>query len=618
MSEESDPPFEIPTTLEGEYVITPELFFAKNDKGDTLWTKFLSLYLAMVLEENKGPFFALTPDSDLYRYDSQKGYWLPDGIKTIQESVQKYLDSFTTVHRVNETIAAVRRRNYLDPALVNPNPTNLETIVVANGVLNLKTHSLGLFDPEMYALNAFDITFDPAAECPTILKFLEEITSDAQDLATLQEWFGYHLWRKYMIHKALMLIGEGSNGKTTLLNLLITFIGEENCSFIELHELSADRFAAADLFGKLANIADDISVGEIKFTGKFKKLTGESGIRTQFKNQTSFNFYNIAKASFSANQLPSTTDLTKAFFRRWIILKFTKTFENENCDKQLLSKLTTPEELSGLLTWSLHGLTRLLTNMEFSLSTSAEVTKEEWKIQSNPIAHFVHERLEILSEGVTPRSEMFAAYLNFCYEQDYKTLSTRAFSSRLRESAPKIKERKRSIDKKTTRCWLGVELKEPNEENDRGADKSGDSEDDPPPTGPQTEITNFGADEAHNPTPDSYDLEKDNMEGRGLNVSQVPHGTPQDNVPQTPEREEESISESEKFELTNQLLEILRNAYPLTQNVSEIINTIDPGMDQERRRIIGALLNEAKERGILTRDYGYRYGIIPRPEEGEQ
>ena len=100
--------------------------------------------------------------------------------------------------------------------------------------------------------------YDPNAECPLIQKFLEEITGSKEDAEILIEVIGYCLYRSYPIQKALMLVGDGANGKTTFLRLLTRFLGHQNVSNRSLHELETNRFAKASLFGKLANIYDDL------------------------------------------------------------------------------------------------------------------------------------------------------------------------------------------------------------------------------------------------------------------------------------------------------------------------------------------------------------------------
>ena len=98
----------------------------------------------------------------------------------------------------------------------------------------------------------------------------------------------------------------------------------------------------------------------------FKMLTGGDSISGEEKFKMSFNFRNIAKLWFSANEIPETLDDTIALFRRWILLVCSNIFARDKCDSHILKKLMTPTELSGFLNYALEGLKRLLTNRHFS------------------------------------------------------------------------------------------------------------------------------------------------------------------------------------------------------------------------------------------------------------
>ncbi len=111
-----------------------------------------------------------------------------------------------------------------------------------------------------------------------------------------------------------MLFGSGKNGKSTLLNLLISFLGEGNTSNVSLQELCYGKFSRIRLFGKQANIHDDLPNTKLSQTGNFKMLTGESKTEGEMKfRQDTIRFNNYAKLIFSCNELPKTEDTTYAF-----------------------------------------------------------------------------------------------------------------------------------------------------------------------------------------------------------------------------------------------------------------------------------------------------------------
>src|SRR5207302_7003645 len=104
-----------------------------------------------------------------------------------------------------------------------------------------------------------------------------------------------------------------------------------------------------------ADLPDNI----LKSAGTFKMLTGGDSIMAERKFGHPFLFKNYAKLMFSCNKVPEVQEDSDAFFRRWIIITFPNKFEGANDDRDMLSKLTTPEELSGIFNWALKGLKRL-------------------------------------------------------------------------------------------------------------------------------------------------------------------------------------------------------------------------------------------------------------------
>jgi putative DNA primase/helicase len=250
---------------------------------------------------------------EVYIYHPETGVYRPNGETIICELANRLLGKSSRPSYVRQTLDTVKYETYKDREQVVP-PKNL--LAVSNGVLDIDTQQLYPFSPDYYFLNALPIRFDPEADCPQFKKFLREVVSPL-DILVLQEYSGYLLEAGYPHHKVLILYGEGRNGKTTFLIVLIKFLGQVNISSVALQDFK-QRFSAADLFGKRANICDDLSDKDVEQTGMFKKLTGESPVRGERKFKDAFVFINEAKMIFAANKIPRSRDNTYAYFSRII------------------------------------------------------------------------------------------------------------------------------------------------------------------------------------------------------------------------------------------------------------------------------------------------------------
>lgn len=262
-----------------------------------------------------------------------------------------------------------------------------------------------------------------------------------------------------MFQKALLLMGDGANGKTTLLRLFLAFLGKKNCAKQPLQILMINRFAVGHLYGKLANIYDDLPDIALKNIGFFKMLTGEGTVSAEFKFKDRFDFENYAKMIFTCNIIPPCPEDTTAFFRRWLIINFPNEFlpESPKTDPDLLGKLTTPEELSGLLNWALDGLNRLIKNKKFSTGGTVEEIRARYLASAEPVKSFAENCLEPEENNVVPKDDVYNAFLDYCKLMGIKSVAKGVFSQRLPQFI-KVEAGWGKKLNKSVRIWKHIKL----------------------------------------------------------------------------------------------------------------------------------------------------------------
>jgi len=345
-------------------------------------------------------------DTDEIRYYND-GTYHPYADAMLGEEIECVWGKDASTHTTKEILNHVRRITYTPREQWNPKGY----INLQNGVIDIATGQLVASDPTRPFTYALPINYDPDATCPNIEKFLFEVFRP-EDLMTAIESVGYCLYTGYPIHRALLLFGGGSNGKSTFINLIKTFLGPENTSSISIQQLSEDQYSKSWLYGKLANLYSDLEDKALHDTGIFKILTGEDMITCNVKyGKDSLTFVNHAKMIFSANKFPKVYDDSDAFFRRWIILRFERTFTEAEADKGLLKKMTTPEELSGLLNLALAGLMQLLDHGMFTSTRTIEETREEYTRNSDTVGAFI---LDCIEQG-DPDDEEYRAQKDGIY-----------------------------------------------------------------------------------------------------------------------------------------------------------------------------------------------------------
>jgi len=329
------------------------------------------------------------------------GVYKPEGEQIILQTIRKALGKQCTIYDRNEVKAMVRDVTLTDRSIFTSNPE--KKVCLENGVLNLDTLEFTEHTPKEYFLSKSPVKYDLDAICPRIEEFLNQIV-DKSDVQTVYEVVGYCLYPAYPIHKAFMMIGGGANGKSTLLNLIKTFLGTHNCSSISIQELEKNRFATSAISKKLANIYPDIPDIALRNTGKFKSLVGEDLIGAEEKFGKHFTFQNHAKLLLSANKIPETHDNTEAFFRRWMIINFPNQFtqfSTPKADTRLLKKLSTQNEMSGLLNKAVTALQELLDRGRFTGDKPTAQWREDYIRKSNPVGAFYMDCLEDGLHGFT-------------------------------------------------------------------------------------------------------------------------------------------------------------------------------------------------------------------------
>jgi len=410
------------------------------------------------LIKKKHRFFSQNERDHIWVYNPNMGIWEPTGTELIQAEALKLLGDEFKRDRIQEAIKYVQYSSYFVPEKLG-GPAN--KTVMTNGVFNLLTEEFENFDPELYATTAIPIEYDKNADCPAIKKFLSEIVNE-KDVQKLIELAGYCLYKGYPIARLVIMVGEGSNGKSTYLELLKTLLGPENVSGLTLQQLSENTgFSEAELFGKLANICGDIPATALKDTGTIKKATGRDLIHANRKFRSFLTFVNYAKLIFSANKLPSSRDESLAYHRRATIIDFPNRFDegDPSTDPNIIKKLTTDDELSGFFNLAVTGLQNFLSRGKFSGEASTEQKRLDYVKRSDPIQYFCMEFIEEDLSNEIEKTTLYDYYVRLCHKLGHKPTSSNWFSQSFRRYITYAEDISfRNSDNKKVRAWRGIRI----------------------------------------------------------------------------------------------------------------------------------------------------------------
>jgi putative DNA primase/helicase len=324
---------------------------------------------------------------------------------------------------------------YLDILIrENSKAEDANLIAFENGLYNIVDDSFVEFTPEHIITNKIRWKYNPEAYSELADKTLNKIAcNDPQIRALLEEAIGYCFYRRNELGKAFILTGDKSNGKSTFLSMVQCLLGDENISSLDLKELG-DRFKTAEMFGKLANIGDDIGDEFIANPAIFKKLVTGERVSAERKGQNPFEFNNYSKLLFSANNIPRIKDKTGAVQRRLTIIPFDARFSADDPDFNPYIKhlLKTDKVMEYLINLGIAGLKRVLLNRKFTGSTKVQKAMDEYEENNNPIIGFFREcedeEFQIENE---PTNVVYKRYQEYCLANSLQAMSNIEFSKQV-------------------------------------------------------------------------------------------------------------------------------------------------------------------------------------------
>jgi len=338
----------------------------------------------------------------------------------------------------------------------------LDVLNVQNGRLRLSDRKLLPPSPEHLSTVQLPVRYDPDASCPAIDKFIGEVfPDDAQPIA-------YQVPALLMlpdtgIQKAILLLGAGGNGKSVWLSLLVNFLGGGNVSALPLHKLESDRFAAARLIGKLANVCADLPTEHLSGTSTFKAVSGGDALTAEYKFRDSFDFTPFARLVFSANSPPRSQDASEGFFERWLVIPFEGKFRGTGAEipKPLLdAQLSQPGELSGLLNRALDGLEAIRARGgRLHSCPSIEAAHREFHATTDPLSVWLDGFTVDDIDAATPKRVLRTAYGAVCEQAGRPRPSEREFSLALRQHRPDVADGQRTLNGRREHCFIGIGLR---------------------------------------------------------------------------------------------------------------------------------------------------------------
>jgi|GEM_PF-3422991 len=368
-------------------------------------------------------------NSGFFQY--RNGVYIPVDDLHVENIIASLSDGqFKNQFQYNNVVAAIRRAGFkgVSEAVVDP----MYILNLKNGLIDMRDEDPELrpHTPNVLTTIQLAVHYDADARCPLFDSFLEAKVTDPTLRQIVWEMIGYFLTPDTGFQVGFFIYGITSTGKSVLAKVIIGLLGTKRVSSLDVQALDK-RFALSALVGTLVNISGDEDFKSIVPDGVIKKLITGDPIDVEKKYKDHFTWHPTTRFLALANKFPATSDVTEAFFRRWIVIPMN--IQTLEADKILnLEERIIKDELPGILNRALFARYQLYKRGSFTKSEESERFKEQWRVETNAVKDWAQRRLIENPGGLEYLKHLFENYnLFISYTNRKSYLRDSEFKGRL-------------------------------------------------------------------------------------------------------------------------------------------------------------------------------------------
>lgn len=339
-----------------------------------------------------------------------------------------------------------------------------------NGVLDLRSGQLRPHRREDLMTMIAPTAFNPDAECPRWLRFMDEIFLGRRPLIDFERrWIGYCLTGSTREQVFAIHHGGGSNGKTTMMTTLQALLGDYAAEVPPEVLLVQDRGsgvpnALAALRGKRMVAAHETESGARLAESRVKAMTGSDPITARFLYREFFTFFPEFKLILSTNHRPRIRGSDHAVWRRIRLVPFEFRAQGSSKDPDLAEKLKT--ELPGILAWAVLGCSEWRAH-GLQAPNEIKAATEDYRTSQDTLGEFISSECVAGPQVQAAARDLYKAYTTWAEDSGERSWSQRALGLALGERGF---TKTRGFGGRT--FWQGIALASETHEPSEGAESS--------------------------------------------------------------------------------------------------------------------------------------------------
>lgn len=406
-----------------------EWFFIDGKKskfnGEAVANYIISTFKASF----KSNIYTMSDAKCLYVYDN--GIYR-DGEDDIITKIREVLGQYANIHYVTETLGSIKYKTLIERSQFNKPNGDLN---LSNGVFNYITQTFRPHHSDDLFTYSLKIDYDPDATCPNIDRYFGWALPKKKDTLMVLEELSYCFVSGYPIQRLFFWFGDGYNGKTTIMNMIIEMIGRENVTGYTIQELENNKnYSQANLYGKKINSCGDLPSTKTSLDF-LKSATGGDTRTVRTIWGKPFNLLNEAKFFFAMNEIPEILDFSDGPMRRIIITSFeSNVIDDGALPDEVMEMLYDPDELSGLFNKLMSILPDLMERGDFSNALSPdELRKQINSLKGYDVHEFVRAKTtDALDTSSIPLTVLHTLYSQWCEISGYEVKNLKMFRKHMR------------------------------------------------------------------------------------------------------------------------------------------------------------------------------------------
>ena len=373
--------------------------------------------------------FICLPQEDVVRYRNN-GVYIGNRSRVIEKAIDRLLGSKTDPTYFKKVVALIKDRDAIGEDASSAFPALHEKwLNFSNGMLHIESGELWTHDDfysvkqhqDLKSVIQFQVGYNDQAKNREFEQYLHGVLASKAEVDFLIKAIGYSFLQYSDMQRFFILQGPSNTGKSTILKVIRALHGSYNVSSTPLHDIdnASSRFGLSKLYGKTANICEEIGSQPLSGSGQLKQAVEGSPQNIEEKYVASYSAKLFATIFGATNQPLRSLDRSSGFANRLNIIPCEKI--HGSVDQTWEERLLRSDVLEGAMHLAIKALQELMQDGQL-IETPAMLDAKKLNLASECQVQvfgikFLQRGVKVKHQGRMEHARLKLADLHRLYEE---------------------------------------------------------------------------------------------------------------------------------------------------------------------------------------------------------